>query len=64
MILISVLKYNLPVVDTLNEDGTLSEAAQIFIGEDRFVAQKKNCGRTESKRFAGKRRRIYNKTWI
>jgi valyl-tRNA synthetase len=35
------LKFNLPVVDTLNEDGTLSEAAQIFIGEDRFVAREK-----------------------
>lgn len=35
------LKYNLPVIDTLNEDGTLSEAAQIFIGEDRFVAREK-----------------------
>src|SRR5665213_2641131 len=35
------LKFNLPVIDTLNEDGTLSEAAQIFIGEDRFVARKK-----------------------
>ncbi|MEO9022593.1 MAG: valine--tRNA ligase [Ginsengibacter sp.] len=35
------LKYNLPVIDTLNDDGTLSEAAQIFIGEDRFVARKK-----------------------
>jgi len=35
------LKFNLPVVDTLSEDGTLSEAAQIFIGEDRFVARKK-----------------------
>jgi valyl-tRNA synthetase len=35
------LKYNLPVVDTLNEDGTMSEAAQIYIGEDRFVARKK-----------------------
>ena len=35
------LKYNLPVVDTLKEDGTLSEAAQIFVGEDRFVARKK-----------------------
>ncbi len=35
------LKFNLPVVDTLNEDGTLSEAAQIFIGEDRFIARKK-----------------------
>jgi valyl-tRNA synthetase len=35
------LKFNLPVVDTLNDDGTLSEAAQIFIGEDRFVAREK-----------------------
>ena len=35
------LKFNLPVVDTLNEDGTLSEAAQIFIGEDRFAAREK-----------------------
>ena len=35
------LKHNLPVVDTLNEDGTISEAAQIYIGEDRFVARKK-----------------------
>jgi valyl-tRNA synthetase len=35
------LKYNLPIVDTLSEDGTLNEAAQIFVGEDRFVARKK-----------------------
>ncbi len=35
------LKHNLPVVDTLNEDGTLSDAAQIYVGEDRFVARKK-----------------------
>ena len=35
------LKHNLQVVDTLNEDGTLSEAAQIYVGEDRFAARKK-----------------------
>jgi valyl-tRNA synthetase len=35
------LKHNLEVVDTLNEDGTLSAAAQIYIGEDRFIARKK-----------------------
>ena len=35
------LKYKLPVVDTLNDDGTLSEAAQIYIGEERFSARKK-----------------------
>lgn len=34
------LKYNLDVIDTLNEDGTLSEAAEIHIGEDRFTARK------------------------
>ncbi|HEU0064943.1 MAG TPA: valine--tRNA ligase, partial [Flavisolibacter sp.] len=35
------LKHNLPIIDTLNEDGTLSEAAEIFIGVDRFEARKK-----------------------
>lgn len=34
-------KHNLEVVDILNDDGTLSEAAQILIGEDRFAARKK-----------------------
>jgi valyl-tRNA synthetase len=35
------LKHNLPAIDTLNEDGTLSEAAQVFVGLDRFEARKK-----------------------
>jgi valyl-tRNA synthetase len=35
------LKHKLPVVDTLNEDGTMSEAAQLYIGEDRFAVRKK-----------------------
>lgn len=34
------LKHQLEVVDTLNADGTLSEAAQIHIGVDRFKARK------------------------
>ena len=34
------IKYNLDVVNTLNEDGTLSEAAQVFTGIDRFKARK------------------------
>jgi valyl-tRNA synthetase len=33
-------KYNLPVYDTLNEDGTISEAGQLYIGKDRFEARK------------------------
>ncbi len=35
------LKHNLAIVDTLNEDGTLSEAAELFVGLDRFEARKK-----------------------
>lgn len=35
------LKHNLPVIDTLNEDGTMSEAAQLYIGQDRFAVRKK-----------------------
>ncbi|MFI5219307.1 MAG: valine--tRNA ligase [Bacteroidia bacterium] len=33
-------RHNLPVIDTLNEDGTISEAGQVFIGMDRFAARK------------------------
>ena len=35
------IKYNLPVIDTFNADGTMSDAAQLFIGEDRFIVRKK-----------------------
>jgi valyl-tRNA synthetase len=35
------LKYSLPVIDTLNPDGTLSAAAEVFVGMDRFAARKK-----------------------
>ncbi len=35
------LKHGLPVIDTLLEDGTLSEKAEIFVGLDRFEARKK-----------------------
>jgi len=35
------LKHNLAVVDTLNEDGTLSAAAEVFVGMDRFEAREK-----------------------
>lgn len=33
-------RHNLEVIDTLNEDGTLNEAAQLYVGEDRFEARK------------------------
>jgi valyl-tRNA synthetase len=44
-------KHNLEVVDILNEDGTLNEAAQICIGLDRFEARKKIVAELEQKGF-------------
>lgn len=35
------IKHNLQVIDTLNDDGTMSEAAGMYIGEDRFAVRKK-----------------------
>ena len=47
-------KHKLEVVDVLNDDGTLSEAAQIYIGEDRFEARKKIVKELEEKGFISK----------
>jgi valyl-tRNA synthetase len=35
------MKYNLPVIDIIANDGRLNEKAQILVGEDRFDARKK-----------------------
>ena len=35
------LRHNLPVIDIIDQHGKLNEKAQIFVGEDRFVARKK-----------------------
>ncbi|MBL4593846.1 MAG: class I tRNA ligase family protein, partial [Flavobacteriales bacterium] len=34
-------RHNLEIIDTFNDDGTISEAGQVFVGEDRFVVRKK-----------------------
>lgn len=34
------LKHNLEIIDTLNADGTLSAAAQVYVGKDRFEARR------------------------
>lgn len=44
-------KHNLEVVDIFNDDGTLSEAAQIYISEDRFEARKKIVTELQEKGF-------------
>ncbi len=35
------IKYKLEVVDIFNPNGTMSQAAQLYIGEDRFAVRKK-----------------------
>lgn len=35
------IKHKLPVVDILNENGTLNDKAEILVNEDRFIARKK-----------------------
>ena len=35
------IKHKLPVIDILNDNGTLNEKAEILINEDRFIARKK-----------------------
>lgn len=35
------LKHKLETIDIFNEDGSLNESAELFIGEDRFEARKK-----------------------
>ncbi|MCB2376773.1 valine--tRNA ligase [Hymenobacter sp. BT635] len=34
------VKHNLPVIDILNDDGTLNEKAQLYVGQDRFAVRK------------------------
>jgi valyl-tRNA synthetase len=35
------LRFNLPSIDIFNDDGTLSEKAGLFVGEDRFAVREK-----------------------
>jgi valyl-tRNA synthetase len=55
------LKYNLEVIDVLNEDGTISEAGQIYVGEDRFTARKKIVKELEEKGFLIESKDVVNK---
>lgn len=43
------IKHKLDSIDILNPDGTMSKAAQLFLGEDRFVVRKKLVKELEEK---------------
>lgn len=55
------LKHKLEVIDVLNPNGTLSEAAQLYVGEDRFVVRKKIVKELAEKGFLVKEESITNK---
>lgn len=42
-------KHGLETIDILNDDGTLSEAAQLYVGKDRFAVRKEIAVDLESK---------------
>ncbi len=45
------LKHSLEIVEILNEDGTLSDAAEIFVGDERFEARKKIVALLEKENY-------------
>jgi valyl-tRNA synthetase len=54
-------KFNLPVIDCFNEDGTVAEAAGVFVGEDRFKARKLAVAKLEEDGLLIKTEQIINK---
>jgi valyl-tRNA synthetase len=54
-------KHDLQVIDILNANGTLSEAAQFYIGEDRFAVRKKIAADLEEQGYMVKVEDYMNK---
>lgn len=54
-------KHNLETIDILEPNGTLSAAAQLYVGEDRFAVRKKIAKELEEKGFLVKVEDIKNK---
>ena len=54
-------KHNLEVIDILNDDGTLNESAQLFIGMDRFVVRKEIAQELEKTKHLVKVESLVNK---
>ncbi len=53
-------KHGLQTIDVLNEDGTISEAAQVFVGMDRFKARKAAAEQLEAEGLISKIEEIKN----
>ncbi|MBA3901040.1 MAG: valine--tRNA ligase [Bacteroidetes bacterium] len=55
------IKHKLKVIDTINPDGTMSPAAEFYVGEDRFVVRKKISKDLEAAGYLVKVEDIKNK---
>ena len=55
------LKYNLQSIDIFNDNGTLNEKAELFIGEDRFIVREKITKLLEEKGHLSKVEDYINK---
>ncbi|MEX2379445.1 MAG: valine--tRNA ligase, partial [Vicingaceae bacterium] len=55
------MKHNLETIDILNDDGTLNENAQLYVGEDRFVVRAKIVKELEAKGQLVKVEELVNK---
>jgi len=55
------LKHNLPSIDILNDDGTLSEKAELYVGLDRFEVRKQISKELEAKGILEKVEEMTNK---
>ena len=54
-------KHGLEVIDILNDDGTLNDSAQLYIGKDRFDVRKEIAKDLEEKTFLVKTEDLINK---
>jgi valyl-tRNA synthetase len=54
-------KHNLETIDILEPNATLSAAAQLYVGEDRFIVRKKIAKQLEAEGFLVKTEDIVNK---
>ncbi len=55
------LKYKLDTIDIFNDDGTLNEAAELYVGKDRFAVRKEIVKDLEAKSYLVKTEDYVNK---
>lgn len=55
------LKYKLDTIDIFNDDGTLNEAAELYVGKDRFAVRKEIVKDLEAKSYLVKTENYVNK---